>query len=301
MQNLLHLYGAMGEEAREDLWAALEDFHWLRGFLRRVGPEERARFDEGNWAWGDPSFYGHDPTEGMEIQLTAVLRTLGWERVHGSLYFQYVEDPESMAADEEGPFASLVDGRGAAPDLSLAPGWCEELMVVELAGPRHDVLHLASHLRLAARARERERARQPKKRPACGPFDGAIERTVYRWRPGSEWAKERPGSAEDGTAVALVVYPEHGGWRWFFQHEFCEWLFEAWEVRRGGKRGAGEGAEDGGPLAAGRRSGAGWLSGAVAGASRRAVRRARPQAPLVAARHRGRRTRARKRKGHLLP
>jgi len=227
MRNYLHLYGAIGEEARDDLRAGLEDFHWLRGFLRRVGPEERARFDEDNWAWGDPRLYGHDPTEGLEVQLDAVLRTLGWENVSGRLYGQYVEDPESVAADTEGPLASLADRKGRTPDVSLAPGWCEELVVVEFSGPEHDVAHLASHLRLAARAKERGRARQPEKKH-IGPFDGAIDRTPYRWRPGSPWANDRVGVARD--ARAYVVYPEHGAWRWFLQQEVFGWLHEAWEV-----------------------------------------------------------------------
>ena len=51
------LYGLYEEEAHE-LWAAVNDLYFAWSMLRRVGVEQRRRFSEAGWAYGDPSFYG---------------------------------------------------------------------------------------------------------------------------------------------------------------------------------------------------------------------------------------------------
>jgi len=60
------------DEAQGELSATVEDFRFARDMLRRVGEDERRRFSEAGWAWGDTSWTGGSPVEVFDGQLPSV-------------------------------------------------------------------------------------------------------------------------------------------------------------------------------------------------------------------------------------
>jgi hypothetical protein len=201
--NVAGHFGGLYEEARGDLWAALEDLWWLRGFLRRVGDEERGRVSTGEWAWGDPSFFGGDPTEVFRVQLTAVLNALGWGALRGIVDWYYLEEDEP-----EGSLAQLRRWDGSpvgAEHLSALAPWEEELLVAEISGPRDAALALRAELLRA--------------HPGLD---------VFRWAKGSE----RAADLSPDVALVFLLPLEAGAWREAIHQDLMEKIVKAWEVRR---------------------------------------------------------------------
>lgn len=121
------------DEARGELSAAIEDFRFARSMLRRLGEEERTRFSETGWAWGDMTWTGGSPVEVFDGQLHSVLKTLGWD-LSGEFYHQYVDD-EPLG--EVGVLADLLrpDGRLLAEEDYAPEGeYTEDVLVAEIRG-----------------------------------------------------------------------------------------------------------------------------------------------------------------------
>ena len=66
----------MGDEERHNLLEGLADIRYVRDFLALMGPDERGRFDEADWGYGDPTYMGGDQMEVFDSQLRTVVHTL---------------------------------------------------------------------------------------------------------------------------------------------------------------------------------------------------------------------------------
>ncbi|MDP9438060.1 MAG: hypothetical protein M3P49_04860 [Actinomycetota bacterium] len=183
------------EEAQGELSAAIEDFRFARDMLGRLGEEERERFSEAGWAWGDMSWTGGSLVDVYDGQLLSVLATLGWD-LSGEFYHQYVEE----GLGEATVLADLLrpDGKPLAEEDYDPPGaYTEDVLVVEIRGGWPELRRLRAGL---ARV-------EPDLR-------------VYHHRPGSERAQQlRPGGA-----MYLILSGEMGCWHDAVHHRLFEWL-----------------------------------------------------------------------------
>ncbi len=204
------------DEARGELSAALEDFWFARSMLRRLGEEERRRFSEAGWAWGDTTYTGGSPVEVFDGQLPSVLRTLGWD-LCGEFFYEYPEEPlaeNGILSDLRRPDGRPIAEEDYAPD---GAGFaCEDVLVAEIRGDWAELARL--------------RAGLSRVRPGL---------RFYRYRPDAERARE----LLPGGAVLIILGQEMGFWNEAVQGQLFEWLIREWEVRHG-RRAPEAGAKD---------------------------------------------------------
>lgn len=131
----------MGEEEHHNLFDGLQDIRYARDFLHVVGPSgsaERARFDEKEWGYGDPTYMGGDLMEVFESQLKSVVHTLfgshegeaGEDRLGVALYHAAVALEEAEILSD----LAALDGGPAAPI---------EAETIAPVSPRSMAAHLA--------------------------------------------------------------------------------------------------------------------------------------------------------------
>lgn len=196
------------DEERYNLHAALEDFWYARRFLRRVGEEERERFSEAGWYYGDPSYFGGSVLEIHELQLSVVLHSLFGDAVSGELFLHYVDPDEKETFSED---VAACDGGPVVPSSSpYAPADPEEVMIVELRGEGWHVAELEAMIRRSE-------------------GEGTQTR-FFRWRPGSERAGLLAGRAH----LLLLFGSELHAPQELVHDVLFEGLIRAWEVRRRG-------------------------------------------------------------------
>ena len=176
--------------------------------LRRVGVEERRRFSEAGWAYGDPSYYGDGLLEVYGGQLKSVLATLGWD-LEAEFYYQYLEEEPGNAgvlSDLIRPDGQPVSARDYAPETS----WTEEVLVVQFGGPEHELARLIRSLHRVQG-----------------------ELVFYRLDPASEDAQRLEGERPGHRTRYLILPAEMGGWHYTVHDELFESLIKAWEVDSG--------------------------------------------------------------------
>jgi hypothetical protein len=204
--------GGIFDEAAYNVFYGLEDYWYARNLLRRVGEEERSRFSELGWAYGDPSYvYGTDPVEVFRFQANAVAKTLFGEALSCDL-LSFVSDEEELYAfladlhDEEGllaagPFEELPEG-ALYGDAGV--------ILAEFTGEPETIWRLKWALKASG-----------------------LQGPVLHYDPESE----RGSGHERGSHFLLVydteAYPE----RETIHHELFESLIRAWEVMKGGPGG----------------------------------------------------------------
>lgn len=126
------------DEERYNLHAGLEDFWYARDFLRRVGEEERRRFSERGWYYGDPGYYGGSVMEVYDLQLSAILYSLFGDALAGELFDRYVDHDRPEDAMEREMVA--CDGGPVVPAAStFSPNDPEELLIAEIRGEKRRV------------------------------------------------------------------------------------------------------------------------------------------------------------------
>ncbi|MEW6635353.1 MAG: hypothetical protein AB1425_00905 [Actinomycetota bacterium] len=198
------------EEEQHNLYAALEDLWYARAVLRRVGEEERRRFSESSWYYGDPSYYGGTILEIFDAQLATVLFTLFGEGFSGDLFYRYA-DGEEEVGDLVGELVALDDGPVVPEDSVYAPGDYEEILGLEVRASRRDIARLIELIR-------RSEGESPKTR-------------LYRWRPGTDGAVSL---GRDKDAVVMLVAGELFASQELVHGLLFEKLVRAWEVHNRG-------------------------------------------------------------------
>lgn len=105
----------LSDEDTDYLMAALEHHHWARSFLRRIGPDERRRFSDAGWPYGDPTCMGGSPEQLYDSQLESILAAL----------FPGVLGDVVLTADDFGPDLLLdaATGDPIGPDRLLPFDW----------------------------------------------------------------------------------------------------------------------------------------------------------------------------------
>lgn len=145
-------HGSLYEEMSFNLWYGLQDYMYARELVRGLGPEERGRFDEVGWTYGDPSMMNGDPTEVFCYQADEICKILFGSALGLDLTFLHSDDPalydllatlrgpdglpagleEEVLAEARGDSAVLIaelDGepetvwrvRGALPQIASVP------------------------------------------------------------------------------------------------------------------------------------------------------------------------------------
>jgi hypothetical protein len=146
--NLKNHFGPFHDEAAYNVHYGLEDYWYARHLLRRVGEEERSRFSELGWAYGDPSYgYGTDPFEVFRFQANVVAKTLFGYGVACDLH--------CFASDDEALWEFLADLRDedglaafADDEYPEGPGYGDSsLLAAEITGEGEAIWRLKGALR----------------------------------------------------------------------------------------------------------------------------------------------------------
>ncbi len=145
-------HGSLYEEMSFNLWYGLQDYWYARDLMRSLGPEERERFDEVGWTYGDPSMMNGDPTEVFCYQAREISTTLFGSALSLDLSFYYCEDEalHELLAMLRGP-----DGLPAseAGEEMLAEAHGESgVLIAELFGEPETIWRVRGALAEIARA-----------------------------------------------------------------------------------------------------------------------------------------------------
>lgn len=200
------------DEERYNLHAALEDFHYARSFLRRIGEEERERFSECQWCYGDPSYYGSGSMlEVFDAQFAVLLYSLFGRAFEGELFCEYLDLHDTNGTPDFFEEMAAVDGGPVVPNHSpVCPpaGLEEEIIIAEIRGCPEGLSRL---LRLIRRAEG----------------EGGATR-LYRWLPHTERARlVRPKEALLLVYTSEVSRPDE-----VVRHQIFEKLIRAWKEDR---------------------------------------------------------------------
>lgn len=243
----------MGEEEQYNLMEGLVDIRYVRDLMHLIGSEERARFDECSWDYGDPTYLGGDAMEVFEGQLSTVLYTLfGGERFadahneppRANIHFAYV------AMDEDDLTGDLVrvgggEVRPQCIDRISPPTIAEHLHPVRRpsSGPGVGIAHAgvaklnAQGYTISSQAvsevEDIVAAEIRGEREAIADLEELLYRgcgegqppLLYRWRTGSAGAGML---AEDEDSVLMLCGEELYGVRAFFHDAIFAWLLAAW-------------------------------------------------------------------------
>lgn len=204
--------GGLYDEAAHNLFYGLQDHHFARSMLRRVGKEERERFSELGWAYGDPSYvYGTDPMEVFLHQANVVVKTLFGEGMSCDLV--------SFCSDEEDLYEFLAGLRDEDGSTQRSPS--EEMsetglygdvgvIAFEVSGGAEDIWRVKGALRAAG---------------LDGPF--------LHHAPESERGKNADRREHFLLLYDAEPYPE----REVIHHQIFDALVRAWELMRDGPGG----------------------------------------------------------------
>lgn len=124
----------VGDEERIYYHTALSDFHFARRILRQVGLEERRRFSQAGWPYGDSDVFGGEPFEVSEAQLCSLLYVLFGAGFSGELFHTPAYDGElldEIAALDGGPVRVQDRHFGPGP-MFHAGGDYEEVLITEI-------------------------------------------------------------------------------------------------------------------------------------------------------------------------
>lgn len=209
-------HGGMYEEAAHNIFYGLQDHHFARSMLRRVGKGERERFSELGWAYGDPSyFYGTDPMEVFLYQANVVVKTLFGDGVSCDLIPFYSDEVAlyeflSNIRDEDG-----LAHRSPPEEVSEA-SLCGDAGVIacEVSGGAEAIWRLKGALRAAG---------------LDGPF--------LHYAPESE----RGANADRREHFLLLYDAEPYPEREVIHYEIFDALVRAWEAMRDDPGGEGRG------------------------------------------------------------
>lgn len=204
--------GGLYDEAAHNLFYGLQDHHFARSMLRRVGKEERERFSELGWAYGDPSYvYGTDPMEVFLYQSNVVVKTLFGEGMSCDLV--------SFCSDEEELYEFLSDlrdedglaQRSPPEEVSEADLYGDAgVIACEVSGGAEDIWRLKRALRAAG-----------------------LGGSFLHHAPESERGKNADRRGHFLLLYDAEPYPE----RETIHHEIFDLLVRAWEAMRGGPGG----------------------------------------------------------------
>lgn len=133
------MYGAVpetiSEEERIYYHAALSDFTFARWMLRQVGAEERRRFSQVGWPYGEPEVFGGHPFDLAEAQLCNLLYILFGAGFSGELFCTPAYDGEEMldeiAALDGGPLCVQDRHFGPGPLIHAGADY-EEMLITEI-------------------------------------------------------------------------------------------------------------------------------------------------------------------------
>lgn len=124
----------IGDEERIYYHTALSDFHFARRMLRQVGTEERRRFSQVGWPYGDSEVFGGHPFDVGEAQLCNLLYILFGAGFSGEIFYTPAYDGEMLdeiAALDGGPVC-VQDAHFGPGDLIGAGADYEEVLITEL-------------------------------------------------------------------------------------------------------------------------------------------------------------------------
>lgn len=134
-----HMYSlapeTISEEERIYYHTALSDMIFARSMLRQVGAEERARFTQVGWPYGEPEVFGGHPFDAAEAQLCNLLYILFGAGFSGELLCTPAYDGEDtldeIATIDGGPLRVQDRHFGPGP-LIHAGGDYEEILITEI-------------------------------------------------------------------------------------------------------------------------------------------------------------------------
>ncbi|MDN5697236.1 MAG: hypothetical protein L0G70_04580 [Rubrobacter sp.] len=134
-----HMYGlapeTISEEERIYYHTALSDIAFARSMLRQVGSEERSRFSQVGWPYGEPEVFGGHPFDAAEAQLCNLLYILFGAGFSGEFFSTPAYDGEEMldeiAALDGAPLCIQDRHFGPGPMIG-AGGDYEEILITEI-------------------------------------------------------------------------------------------------------------------------------------------------------------------------